>query len=198
MLCSVLNMQQAKANHQTYMCVLWIQVLYWYCSVSILFPYHPQSHDVLIPERSIIFSKAFQFDILHIPLSIQVSHDQPLLPYEEMCLCYNPPRVCPLLRWKISSRPGFSSSIHLHTCRLLSLVWRVSEYKVGLWQSGWRSLNQDRSASSTLSVTVASMELTFQAIYRDGLYPLGIDFVTLSCPTDISLKKVLCRQQRIM
>lgn len=91
MLCSVLNMQQAKANHQTYMCVLWIQVLYWYCSVSILFPYHPQSHDVLIPERSIIFSKAFQFDILHIPLSIQVSHDQPLLPYEEMCLCYNPP-----------------------------------------------------------------------------------------------------------
>lgn len=28
------------------------------------------------PERSIIFSKAFQFDIFNIPLLVQVSHDQ--------------------------------------------------------------------------------------------------------------------------
>lgn len=68
-------MQWAEANHQTYICRFFIQVLYWYCSISILFLIILKSQYVMSADRSIIFSKAFQFDILNVLLLVQVRHD---------------------------------------------------------------------------------------------------------------------------
>lgn len=65
---------------------LLIQVLYWYCSISTLFLIILKSLYVLSAERSIIFSEAFQFDILNIPLSVQVRHEQPCY-LKKRCAC---------------------------------------------------------------------------------------------------------------
>lgn len=61
-----------KANHRKYACILLIQVLYRCCSISMLFLIIFKSLYVFSPERRRIFSKAFQFDIVNIPLSVQV------------------------------------------------------------------------------------------------------------------------------
>lgn len=58
------------------LCVFFFHVLYWYCYISMLFVIILKSLWVLSPERGILFSNAFQFDISNVPLLVQVSHDQ--------------------------------------------------------------------------------------------------------------------------